>query len=130
MISRIRASTRKPGTCTVLFTNLGKYMSVYRIKAACIPVFVLSLLVLVYAGCKTSQPYNTEQPLYGDTLWRAQATQDLAYDYRCDGIFDFEALCASGPTQTRLEALKNVPEHVMVPLRERAVEINTSWDGD
>lgn len=97
-----------------------------------------TLLVLAAAavlswatGCKTTGPtYNTDLPLYEDTLWRAQAVQDLAYDLRCDDVFDFKADCASEPTQTRLENLKKVPEHVMEPLRARAVEINASWAGE
>lgn len=93
--------------------------------------YLLFVVVLIgAAGCQSTPPYNAGLPLYDDVLWRAQTTQDLAYDYRCDEVFDLKADCAPESTQTRLEKLEKVPEHVMDPLRERAVEINASWDGE
>lgn len=100
--------------------------------AALTTLLVLAAVaVLSWAtGCKSSPDYNADLPLYEDTLWRAQAVQDLAYDYRCDDAFDFKAGCASEGTQSRLEKLEKAPEHVVEPLRARAVEINDSWDGE
>lgn len=92
-------------------------------------LITLLAFILIAVGCESTPPYSADGPLYDDVIWRGQATQDLAYDFRCDGKFDFEAYCAPRDTQDRLSDLEEVPESVLKQLQSRAERINQSWDG-
>lgn len=96
---------------------------------------VLALALILFwvfgpaPGCAHGPDYEANAPLYEDPLWRATAVQDLAFDLRCDGEFDFRADCTGSGVQDRLDDLREVPAETLEPLREQARTINDQWHG-